>query len=49
MSAAVYATGIIDTIPDDDHVDETMTKEQDELDQHDTKIANLSIHLEPWC
>ena len=42
----VHHYGIIDTIPDDDHVDETMTKEQDELDQHDTNIANLSIRLE---
>lgn len=42
----VHHYGIIDTIPDDDHVGETMTKEQDELDQHDTNIANLSIRLE---
>ena len=42
----VHNYGIIDTILDDDHVGETMTKEQDELDQHDTNIANLSICLE---
>ena len=36
----------MDAIPDDDHIDENMTKEQEELDQHDSIITDLSLRFE---
>ena len=37
---------IVDAIAEDAHVDENLAKEQDELDQHDAIVADLTIRLE---
>lgn len=37
---------VIDAIPDDDRADDNLAKEQEELDQHDSNITDLSLRLE---
>ena len=42
----VHHYSVIDAIPDDDRTDENIAKEQEELDQHDSNITDLSLRLE---
>ena len=37
---------VIDSIPEDDQLDDNLTKEQDELDEHDIIVDGLSLRLE---
>ena len=37
---------IVDMLADDDNLEDNLAKEQDELDQHDNNIAELSVRLE---
>ena len=42
----VHHYSIVDSLPEDKVVDESLAIEQDELDAHDADIANLSVRLE---
>ena len=37
---------VIDSIPEDDQLDDNLAKEQNELDEHDLIVDDLSLHLE---
>lgn len=42
----VHNYAVIDAIPSDDHADESLEREQVELDQHDARVADLSVRME---
>ena len=42
----VHHYAVVDAIPSDDDADENLQREQDELDQHDSTVADLSVRVE---
>ena len=42
----VHHCAVIDALEDNEQLKENLAKEQDDLDQHDSDIAELSVHIE---